>query len=37
MVSTAWKCVLLWQISMLGGALEQEGAGKIGGEGKEDI
>ena len=27
-ISTAWKCLLLWQISMLGGAFEQEGAGK---------
>ena len=28
MISTEWKCVLLWQISMLGGVFEQEGAGK---------
>ena len=27
-ISSAWKCLLLWQISMLGGAFEQERAGK---------
>ena len=30
MISSAWKCLLLWQISMLGGAFEQErGTGKM--------
>ena len=33
-ISSAWKCLLLWQISMLGGAFEQEEAGvkkRVGG------
>ena len=34
-ISTAWKCLLLRQISMFGGAFEQEGAGKNGGSGEE--
>ena len=36
MISRAWKCLLLWQISMLGGAFEQKAAGekkKKGGRG----
>ena len=28
MISTAWKCLLLWQVSILGGAFEEEGAGE---------
>ena len=27
MISSAWKCLLLWRISILGGAFEQERAG----------
>ena len=34
MISSAWKCLLLWQISIVGGAFEQEGAGKKGGGGE---
>ena len=26
-ISSAWKCLLLWQISILGGAFEQEESG----------
>ena len=33
-ISSAWKCLLLWQISMLGGAFEQEGARKKKGGGR---
>ena len=32
-ISSAWKCLLLWQISMLGGAFDQQGAVKKGGAG----
>ena len=28
-ISSAWKCLVLWQISMSGGAVEQEGAGNL--------
>ena len=30
-ISSAWKCLLLWQISILGGAFEQEESGGGGG------
>ena len=33
MISTSWKCLLLWQISILGGAYEQEGTGEKRGGG----
>ena len=33
-IISACKCLLLWQISMLCGAFEQEGAGKMGGGGE---
>ena len=31
-ISSAWKCLLLWRISMLGGAFEQERAAERKGE-----
>ena len=36
-ISRAWKCLLLWRISILGGAFEQERARnkKRGGSGKD--
>ena len=29
-ISTAWECLLLWQVLILGGAFEQAGAGARG-------
>ena len=43
MISSAWKCSLLWQISMLREAFEQEGAekrkreGGAGGKGFQEV
>ena len=33
MISSSWKCLLLWRISILGGAFEQDRAGKKRGGG----
>ena len=37
MISSAWKSLLLWQISMLGGAFEQKGSDKKRGEGRRAV